>query len=145
MKIFHPLHCPSMLLYGAVACAAVLPWSSGCDRAPEHPVGTISGSVSYEGTPVQQGIVTFYSSELGVGVSETIQPDGRYATQTPIRTGTYSVTILPPEDPPPMDEVLSDEAAPVENIPEAYRDPTNSGLQLEVTQGENTFDIKMTP
>jgi len=124
--------------------AGVLPWMSGCGNSSEYPVGAITGRVTYEGQPVQQGLVTFYSSELGEGISEEIKEDGRYATQTPLRTGSYVVTVLPPDEPPPTEDTPVATIAPVKDIPEKYRDPKKSGLTIVVKEGENTFDIAMT-
>ncbi|QDV68644.1 hypothetical protein Poly24_23560 [Rosistilla carotiformis] len=140
--------CPSRrssaFLYTVIVWIGVLPWVSGCGNSPVDPSGTISGRVTYEGQPVQQGVVTFYSSELGVGISEELQEGGQYKTNTPIPTGSYVVTVLPPEQPPSMEEELVVEISPVKDIPDKYRDPSQSGLKLEVTQGDNSFDIDMT-
>ncbi|TWU25018.1 hypothetical protein Pla52o_13150 [Novipirellula galeiformis] len=144
MVTFRRLRCSSAFLTSAIVLAGVLPWVGGCENSADYPTGTIQGRISYEGQPLQQGVVTFYSSELGVGISEEVQGDGQYATQTPIRTGSYVVTVLPPEVPPTMDEVPAANTTPVKDIPETYRDPAKSGLKLEVTEGENSFDIEMT-
>lgn len=136
-------HASTFVSY-ALLSVALLPLLTGCGNSADSSSGTVSGRVSYEGQPVQQGVVTLYSSELGVGISEEIQADGQYATQTPIPIGNYVVTVLPPEEPPPMEEDLVVTIAPVKDIPEKYRDPAKSGLNIDVSQGQNSFDIEMT-
>ncbi|TWT39353.1 hypothetical protein [Blastopirellula retiformator] len=66
-------------------------------------------------------------------------------TQTPVRTGAYTVTILPPENPPPEDPSQMVVRVVAKDIPVKYRDPRKSGLTINVEEGVNPFDIEMKP
>ena len=133
----------SFLLVAAVLAGSV--GTAGCGNASGPPMGTVQGQVTFQGKPVQEGVVTLYSSEMGIGISEDLSGDGTYKTQQPIQVGEYVVTVFPPSEPPPV------EASPVtvrrefRDIPERYRDARKSGLRLEVSEGTNSFDIEMTP
>ena len=133
----------SFLLVAAVLAGSV--GTAGCGNASGPPMGTVQGQVTFQGKPVQEGVVTLYSSEMGIGISEDLSGDGTYKTQQPIQVGEYVVTVFPPSEPPPV------EASPVtvrrefRDIPERYRDARKSGLRLEVAEGTNSFDIEMTP
>ncbi|UUO07595.1 hypothetical protein M4951_04635 [Blastopirellula sp. J2-11] len=117
--------------------------ASGCNATSGPPVGVVQGRVTYEGKPVTNGDITFYSGELGSGISEALDADGNYVTQTPIRTGSYTVTILPPSQPPPEDPRQLIVRVVSKDIPAKYRDPNKSGLKFEVREGDNSFDIEM--
>lgn len=129
-------------------CAIVLtwlvPWTVGCGSSSNGPAGQIRGRVTYEGEPVKEGVVSVYSSDLGSGASGNISPDGTYTISDPVRTGKYAVSVFPPPEPPPQDEVPVSSNKVYDNIPEKYRDPQKSGLVVDIKEGENTFDIDMT-
>ncbi|NLX94909.1 MAG: hypothetical protein GXY83_01905 [Rhodopirellula sp.] len=89
-------------------------------------------------------MVSVYSSDLGSGASGDILADGTYAISDPLKTGKYAVSVFPPPEPPPQDEVPVSSDKVYDNIPEKYRDPQKSGLVVDINEGENTLDINMT-
>ncbi|EAQ81952.1 hypothetical protein DSM3645_17410 [Blastopirellula marina DSM 3645] len=117
--------------------------ASGCNATSGPPTGVVQGQVTFDGKPVTNGDITFYSGELGSGISEALDADGKYVTQTPIRTGSYTVTILPPSQPPPEDPRQLIVRVVSKDIPAKYRDPKKSGLRIDVREGDNSFDIEM--
>ncbi|MCC9605738.1 hypothetical protein LOC68_21440 [Blastopirellula sp. JC732] len=120
---------------GFILCASAVGWT---DFKPS--TGTIHGQVTYGGQPVTGGDITFYSGELEGGISESLDAEGKFVTQTPLRTGAYVVTILPPEDPSQLVVRVVAKA-----IPAKYRDPNKSGLTIDVREGVNSFDLEMKP
>ncbi|MFI4876775.1 MAG: hypothetical protein ACIALR_15600 [Blastopirellula sp. JB062] len=127
----------ALLLLIVIGCAA------GCGGPAGPPTGTVHGKVTHQGKPVTIGEITFYSGELGSGITETLDAEGAYQTQLPIPTGQYVVTILPPERPPVDGSLAQSGQQVVKDIPMKYRDPRKSGLTIEVRAGENSFDIEM--
>lgn len=127
----------TMALAGCLACAI------GCSKGGP-PTGRIQGRVTYEGSPVTEGVVSIYSPDLGIGADAKIGTDGDYATSEPLRTGKYTVAVFPPPDPPPQDAMPVASAKTYPNIPQKYRDPKKSGLSVTIAEGKNQFDISMT-
>lgn len=122
----------------------------GCQPAAD-PTGKVTGTVSYKGTPLDDGIISIVNYETGVRIDSEIQADGTYEATTHkggLPPGEYKVVIFPPEvvdpNPPPNSEpgmVLKD----MDNIPKKYRSPQSTPLSVSVTEGENTFDVDMEP
>ena len=108
------------------------------------PTGTVTGKVTSDGKPVTGGSVWFHTAgQIGFG---EIGPDGVYSMswntggqhgeQVPI--GEYRIAIHPPE-------VGGGSTQDHPNFPKKYADPSTSGLNRTVAEGENTFDLEMTP
>lgn len=122
----------------------------GC-QPPADPAGQVSGTVSYKGTPLEDGIISIVNYDTGVRIDSEIQPDGTYLATTHkggLPPGEYKVVIFPPEivdpNPPPNSEpgmVLKD----MDNIPKQYRSPQSTPLTLEISEGDNMFDVDMSP
>lgn len=117
---------------------------TGCGGSTQVPSGQVNGTVTYEGAPITEGVVSFYSPDLGIGASADIGEAGAYAITEPLKTGSYSVTILPPPEPPPQDAIPVSTKKEYKNIPLKYRDPKKSELSLNITEGDNLFDVNMT-
>lgn len=132
--------------YKPISCLAGLIFLlAGCGGSAEYPVGQVTGTVTYEGTPITEGVVSFYSPDLGMGASANISEEGTYQISDPLKTGSYSVTILPPPEPPPQDAVPVSTQKVYKNIPMKYRDPQKSRLSIDIIEGDNSFDVNMTP
>lgn len=130
---------------GALAAAVCL--GSGCGSSGP-PTGKISGTVTFEGQPVPEGEVCFSCPAQGVFINAPLARDGTYVVTTAkgagLPTGKYQVAVTPP--PPLVPVGTIDHPLPVKpypNIPQKYRDPQTSRLELMVEQKDNQFDIQM--
>jgi len=120
----------------------------GCEP-PADPTGQVSGTVSFQGKPLEDGIISIVNYETGVRIDTEIQPDGTYLATTHkggLPPGNYKVVIFPPEiadpNPPPNSEPGMIQKK-MDNIPKKYRSPQTTPLTLSITEGENTFDVDM--
>ena len=120
----------------------------GCGE-PAEPVGTVTGKVTFNGAPVEEGVVNFFSQATNTGGSGELGSGGSYsapAGQKGLPLGEYEVYVVPPT------VVLSDTAESpggegykeVDNIPQKYRSSGTSELKVTVAEGPNSFDIQMT-
>lgn len=118
----------------------------GCGSS--EPMGKVSGKVTFQGTPVSEGTVTFVNKEQGDLAAGELQPDGTYtlfSTAGGLKPGTYKVAIRPPEVEIPGDGSTAPSTGPkdVDNIPETYRNGETSGFEAVVEEGKNVFDFDM--
>jgi hypothetical protein len=130
----------------AALCALTI---AGCGSAGDRdagPSGAVSGTVTFEGQPVTEGSVQFYSEEAGSGGTGSLDQTGRFTITEPIPVGTYKVSITPPEEPAPESET-GEFAVPKEysNIPESYRSELTTSLTADVTKGDNTVEFDLKP
>jgi hypothetical protein len=70
--------------------------AAGCGR----PVGDVSGTVTYKGTPVVMGSVVFVGSD-GVPHTGQIEPDGTYAVSD-VPAGTVKIAVVSPDPGRPL-------------------------------------------
>ncbi len=119
---------------------------AGCGSS--EPLGTISGTVTHNGQPVEAGIVSFYNTETGkVGQAE-LQPGGTYEIDTVkggLEPGQYQVAIMPPTETTTDSSTgeVTHETQEVSNIPKKYRDVRTSELSAQVEDGNNNFDFAL--
>lgn len=130
------------LILASLLCGLLSACSGSEEGEERHPV---SGSVTYQGNPVQEGSVNFRNEQYaGSGL---IGPDGRYTIDDGLPAGSYSVFILPPDiqTPPTFGMNQTDSPTPkeAENIPLKYRSVGTSELEKEVKAGENDIPIAM--
>jgi hypothetical protein len=127
-----------------MSCCFVL---SGCGSHEMR--GRVAGTVTFQGKAVPEGLVVFSSDEKGgVRMTAAISSVGGYevlaAKGAGIPTGNYKVAVCPP---PMVPSGVFDpgKVKAYPNIPEKYRSHSTSGLMLTVKEGDNRFDIEMTP
>ena len=121
--------------------------ATGCDPGP--PTGSVTGQVTFRGTPLNEGTISFSSTDGSqVVASGTIQPDGNYSllfgTKTGIPLGEYSVCVHPPAVPfDPGNPGPPQPPKEFPNIPHQYRTPASSPLTGVVAEGEQelSFDL----
>jgi hypothetical protein len=122
---------------------------AGCGRKGDY--GTVSGTVTFNGQPVSEGMVVFFEPELRVYQGARIQPDGRYSVTMSdgpgVPVGQYQVAVMPPVIESPGSKAFGPLAVKeYRNIPLKYRNPRTSPLKLAVVEGDNPpFDIDMKP
>jgi hypothetical protein len=137
------------------ALAAVL-MAAGCGGTS---TATVSGKVSYNGSPLKAGNVTFFPKEQPP-VSTRIGEDGSYSLlKVPIGEVTICVetkSVNPsrlskiPKMNVPKDKVSPNPGTDLEKlaklftpIPDKYADPATSGRTYTVTSGAQTHDIDL--
>jgi hypothetical protein len=130
-------------------CAVTLVLTAGCSGETPPPVGALSGAVTLDGNPVNEGTINFIQ-ESGFAASADIK-NGKYTMAnsqhgTGIPTGEYKVSIAPivkmQADPLSGDAGAgpTDESA----IPKKYGDPATSGLTAKVVEGTTNLDFPLT-
>lgn len=127
--------CASFLI--AAAC-----WSSGCGPAGPELV-PVSGVVTFEGAPVEEGTILFLHGETQDSRQADLGPGGAYELE--VLAGTHGIAIEPvfveipggPNSPP------SSDYKKVTNIPARYRSSDTSGFTATVAEpAEFSFDMK---
>ena len=129
----------------AVVCllGLVVVGVAGC--GPSGPVMyAITGTVTFEGAPVEEGTITLEDPATGVAQQAELSSTGTYAIE--LQEGTYKVCVEPP-----MEERQSRADTPPDyaykqmpNIPPKYHSTFESGLSHTVSQA-GTFDVDMQP
>jgi hypothetical protein len=114
---------------------------------PAEPVGIVSGKITWDGLPVNNGHIEFHP--VGEGqVQAAIINDSRFQLELP--TGPRRVVVVA-KDIVGYTIDRDEEGEPLENMyvaiqgnvaPEAFAD--GSVHRFEVTGGEQTYDISMT-
>ncbi len=118
---------------------------SGCGPAPK-PTGKLSGSVTFDGTPVKDASIQLQNTKTGEAFSAKLDDGGKYSIGS-ITVGEYQASIVPAmaeasgiiqgNSPPPP------KPAERKDIPDRYRTMKND-LKTTVKEGSNTFDAKLT-
>jgi hypothetical protein len=111
--------------------------ASGCGPGRER--GTLTGTVSFQGQPVTDGIVLFSGD---VSYMYSIQPDGTFEAKTAegkgVWAGTYRVAVAPALADPEMGVGKSPPRISIpSNIPRRYWKPETSGIEVEIKEGQN--------
>jgi len=106
----------------------------------------VTGKVTYQGQPVEQGEITFEDPTAGQVNSSPLRSGGGYSLELP--AGDYRVSIAPPlietkgtGDSPP--DKIPDPA--VKNIPKKYWRQESSGLAAQVAKDKKAFDFDLKP
>ena len=121
---------------------AVLVSTAGCGGKPAR----VSGAVSVDGQPLEQGTVFFAPTEGGMRASGIIQSDGSYTIKTNrdsgLEVGDYNVGVVSreltwpnPGGPPMPGDYLA---------PKKYGNPKTSGLRYTVERGSNEINLELT-
>ncbi|MFO0796223.1 MAG: carboxypeptidase-like regulatory domain-containing protein [Gemmataceae bacterium] len=120
----------------------------GCGR----PVGSVSGTVTYDGKALKGGGVAFVSTDGGESFAASITPEGTYKVPN-IRGGSYKVTVdntslkspdrgaggkvTPTVVVPPGAKFTPPPGA---NIPEGYT-PSNPNAMKDLASGKNYVEL----
>jgi hypothetical protein len=149
MKLLHP---GTRTLWAIVSIGLVFALATGCGGPY---TGTVTGKVTYKGTPLPGGIVTFIHPDGRIGQA-TIKEDGSYTVeQAP--GGDVKCTVQTVKPIPAVPKSMASKlpggghaAEPVYpagkyvRIPEKYSKPETSGLNLTVHRGSQNYDISLT-
>jgi len=139
-------------LLGVLAVVVLLLLSlSYLSGEPGEKLGRVSGSVTFDGKPVTEGLVIFQNPAKGIYMTDEVDAEGRYeiimAQGAGLPLGEYQVSVSPPlPKTPELGDIPGRPSAADQfpNIPQRYRDPQTSGLALVVEEGSNHLDIAMT-
>lgn len=123
-----------------IALAAGLLTSSGCGGKP----ASVSGTVSVDGKPLDQGTVGFTPTAGGMRAVGLIQSDGSYQLKTNrdrgLDVGEYTVTVTARE------AVQTEGGPPMPGkylAPKRYGSTRTSGLVEQVESGSNVIDLNL--
>jgi hypothetical protein len=136
-------------------------WGCGPAGGPRPPMGKVSGKVSYKGTPLPRGTISFSpvsgskGNSSGIGAIGQIGSDGTFELTTfdtgdGAVVGQHTVTISIQSDGAgsmknmPSNPVESVKIAQQQNlIPAIYTDASKTPLKYTVEPGSNNFDINL--
>lgn len=115
----------------------------GCGSSSAEPESSISGTVTYRGEKVTEGIVSFYDQSRGAVFQDEIDEQGRYELPA-VTHGSYKVTVIPL---PPPETMGADGAVPTakdpENIPKAYRSAKTTPFEQSVDDTTNEYNLEL--
>jgi hypothetical protein len=128
----------------------------GCGGDSYGPTGKVTGKLTIDGKKLPGGhAVSFMQMEKGFLAFGITDDEGKFEIKSwnngnmPI--GKYKVMIAPPSG-GDVTNLSADElfdkpelSSPKSRVqfPSRYRETTTSGLEYEITQGENRFDIDL--
>jgi hypothetical protein len=115
----------------------VLVFLSGCGEKKVVPKGKVSGVVTLNGKPVEEGSVTLFSSQTGTGGTGMLGEGGRYEIERPLEYNTYEVIVIGPQSEP------GGPPAKPSEIPLKYSQSKTSGLVYVVDKDANEFNIDL--
>lgn len=140
--------------------ASLLPFACGCGSG--QPLGTVTGTVSYQGEPIKSGTIVFEVDGARPATGKIV--DGRITEVTTevtgdgVPLGNAKIAVFAtdaPQEPAGETPAATDPGtqADMSNymgmgaksiIPPHFNDPASSGLSAEITKGENTVTLDLT-
>lgn len=114
------------------SAASCLVGAAGCGpKTIASTTGTVSGTVTFKGTPLTSGMVQIAASADAAGWSGNIGATGGYQVST-VTPGTYKMWLTPESFPGvPPDRRFN-------SLPDAYLSPATTPLSVTVTPGGTT-------
>jgi hypothetical protein len=142
-----------------ISCLALLLFSScgGGGGNYDGPVGQVNGIVKLGDAPLTESASITFMSKEGHVASATLSGSGEYKMKcngsNSIPVGTYRVAVIPnlPAEPARQDPASffnKDGSTKVvktviSKIPEKYRQPGSSGIDIVVKEGNQTLPIDL--
>lgn len=129
-----------------ISCAtfalSVLFLSSGCDQGP--PLGSVSGTITYEGEPVEKATITFTHVEEGRSAWARTDESGFY--QLKFSDGRSGALLGENSIKIETSRVGADENGDFVELPETLPKKYNadSDVKREINPGEQTLDFALT-
>jgi hypothetical protein len=143
-----------------LAVLAVLAIAAGGCGKPASGGKPVTGQVTFNGTPIQGASITFVPSTGGAPGFAMTDAEGKYTARSSqgegLPPGSYQVTVMKTDAPPPQSTVSDQDAGYVPPDPDApptvikdllpakYKDVQTSGLTAEVkADGKNEFNFPL--
>jgi len=119
--------------------------SVGCGGTNAKPRYKVTGKVTFQSQPVEEGTITFEDPSAGEANSSALASGGAYTVELP--AGQYKVSISPPlvETKGTADSPPDLVPKKVNNIPKKYWVQESSGLSAEVTKDKHAADFDLKP
>ena len=125
------LRAACVLLLSAALC--------GCQRGPE--VGTVKGTISLDGQPVEGGIVRFVPADGNSQPADCVITDGAYIVTMPLGEKKVEVFWAKSKSDLPVDTAGQGNEQIVQMIPARYN--TQTTLSHTVVKGEEQKDFQL--
>jgi hypothetical protein len=126
-----------------VPCLVGVLVQAGCGGGT--PSGTVAGKVTFHGSPVREGRVSFFSENSGIAEEALLDTEGRFALARPLPVGEYKVMVMPlivHERVDPKGPVVGEEK-PAPDIPQKYRARGSTDLKAVIVEGPNEVKLDM--
>ncbi len=123
----------------------------GCGPSVPKPTATLSGKVTLSGSPAPAGTtIQFIDNATGNVAVGLVGQGGAYTATTNgeprIFAGNYVVSAKGPEIVVDADAAMEPGfKPPTDPVPAKYQSAEASGEKVTVVDGENTYDLDMTP
>jgi len=116
---------------------------AGC--TPDSGRYIVSGKVTFQGQPVEEGTVTFEDPAAGQVNSSPLTSGGAYAMELP--AGDFRVSVSPPLVETKAGPDTPGDMVPkkVANIPAKYHRQETSGHSAKVESGKTEFNFDLKP
>jgi hypothetical protein len=127
-----------------LAIAAILLVGGGCGGSADGRL-PVSGAVTLDGTPLDQGVIAFHSEEAGRPPVETVIAAGEYfiAADKGLLPGSYKVAIDSADSTgKTASPVQYSMAIPVSRIPLKYNGETTLVAAVDAT-ADNVFNFQL--
>lgn len=140
-----------MKFFNVLAVVLLSLLAVGCGPSGSKPSATLSGKVTLGGAPAPAGtVVQFIDSTTGNVALGVVAEGGLYSATTngvtSIFVGDYTVTAKGAEI--VVDPTAAMEPgfiSPTDPIPAKYQSAETSGEKVTIVDGENTYNLDMTP
>jgi hypothetical protein len=118
---------------------------AACASGDTKPRYKVTGKVTFQSQPVEEGAITFEDPSAGEANSSPLASGGAYTVELP--AGQYKVSISPPlvETKGTADSPPDLVPKKVNNIPRKYWVQESSGLSAEIAKDKQTADFDLKP
>lgn len=138
------------LLYLTTCCFISASLISGCGSdSDSRPAVEIKGTVTLDGSPLQEASIQFTSPKTGESAYANLDSSGQYSITFPKADlgSIYEITITPPvvDEQNAMALAEQPQEKATSKIPVKYASRTSSGLTTQIDQAgthEANFDLK---
>lgn len=124
------MHWFQFLRVSLVSFSLLLVLVAGCSKGRAY--GTVRGRVTLNGKPVTGALLIITHRATRQSFIERVNSSGEFVVQPPVLVGMCTIKLRAEEGDP--------SATP---IPEKYRKENTSGLEVEVKEGLNEYDLKL--